>query len=108
MYTFNGWYYKSIARMYPDIQKTYPPDVQTYARSHMRELIGDIQSGEFNVRLMKRAIKRGFAVLVIPDDRVDDHKWVSKGSKGSKGISYREQLDRNFDRVPWGVVERLT
>lgn len=94
MFFANAWYYKHLRRMYPDIRNTYPDHRATEAQA---------ASGEFILRMMKRAVARGVPVIVIGDERVDE--FHSLGSQYD--TSYRQMLTENFDIMPWGIGERL-
>jgi hypothetical protein len=92
MFSYGGWYYQHLKRLYPDIRNTYPDHTATEDQ---------VASGEFLIRMMKRAAERGVPVLVVPDPRYDARPILGNRP------SFDAQVAAVFDRVPWGVAERL-
>lgn len=92
MFLYGSWYFRHLWRMYPDIAHTNP--------SH-RVSLEEVASGDYLLRTMQRAVRRGVPVLIVADARFD-HKKVA-----DRYPSFNDQINRVFDRTPWGVTERL-
>ncbi len=89
LFGYNAWYCKHLPRMYPDVAGTGSATPDQAAR------------GEFLLQMMRRAVARDIPVIVIADARYDDTRTADGH------LSFNEQVAASFDRVPWGVGERL-
>jgi len=89
---YDAWYLRHLYKMYPDIAQTYPSG---------RIGEAEVGKGEFLRDALARAAGRGVPVLVVPDPRYNDRPIA--------GVypSFDALLVPQFDRVPWGVCERL-
>ncbi len=92
----NGWYYWHIRRQYPEIRFTNGPKAPVPTPF-------DVASGEFMMRMLRRAVRRGTPTLLLPDERDIGHPTTTKANSPTVDT----MMTRDFDRVPWGVCERL-
>ncbi len=85
MFLYDAWYYRHLKRLYPDIKNTYASGTAT---------IEQAANGDFLIAMIKRAVQKDVAVILVNDI-------------GSRSVLFTEKLNREFDRVPWGIGERV-
>jgi len=96
IWTQNLWYYRHIERQYPAIASVPFPAAP-------REKMYDAFIGEFLQRTLRRAAAQGKSVILLPDEIDIRQKTLNeKNAPTIDGL-----LSRDFDRVPWGLCERL-
>lgn len=96
----NAWYYRHVARMYPDIARTYAPSVADYARTSPQDFLRDIDKEDFLLEMMERAVRRGVPVIVAFQE-------LPIELQTREDRSFFARLNARFDKVPWGVADRL-
>ena len=90
---YGAWYFHHIERMYPAIDQTVA------ASGHA--VHGNIARGIFLRDMLLHAAAHGTPIIVIPDARYNGQKI------GGVYPSFDALLKPYFDRVPYGVGERL-